>query len=47
MAKKASVLETTSAALDESPEPAGTEPVTRRSADTGFVEVLGRVSGVK
>ena len=34
-AKKARVLATTIAALDERPEPAGTDPVTRRFAETG------------
>lgn len=37
-AKKASVLATTIAALDETPPPEGTEPVTNISADTGFSE---------
>jgi len=34
-AKKARVLATTSAALEERPEPAGTDPVTRRSTGIG------------
>ena len=34
-ARNANVLATTMAALDDNPEPAGTEPVTRRSTGTG------------
>ena len=36
-ARKASVEATTIAALDERPEPAGTEPVTRMSTGLGMV----------
>lgn len=35
-ARKASVLETTMAALELSPDPAGTDPVTRMSTGTGL-----------
>jgi hypothetical protein len=34
-ARNANVLATTMAALDDSPEPAGTDPVTRKSTGTG------------
>ena len=34
-ARNANVLATTTAALDDNPEPAGTDPATRRSTDTG------------
>jgi hypothetical protein len=34
-ARKAKVLATTMAALDDNPEPAGTDPVTSRSAGIG------------
>jgi hypothetical protein len=37
-ARNASVLATTIAALDESPEPGGIEPITRRSTGTGLAK---------
>jgi hypothetical protein len=39
-ARKASVDATTMAALEESPEPAGTDPVTKRSTGTGWLSDL-------
>ena len=39
-ARNANVLATTMAALDDNPEPAGTEPVTRRSTGTGTLLLL-------
>ena len=35
-ARNANVLATTKEALDDNPEPAGTDPVTRRSTGTGI-----------
>lgn len=40
--RKARVLATTIAALDERPEPAGTEPVTSKSAGTGISVDFGK-----
>ena len=41
-AKNASVLATTIAALDDTPDPGGTDPVTSRSTGTGFVSLVGK-----
>jgi hypothetical protein len=42
-AKKASVLATTNAALEDKPEPAGTDPATSRSTATGDLIVLVKI----
>ena len=41
-AKNASVLATTIAALDDTPDPGGTDPVTSRSTETGSVSLVGK-----